>query len=92
MVFPDAVVKAFLTASEAERARRRHDEGSADDGASVDAVRAAIDRRDRADATRAVSPLVAAPDALGIDTTDRPVDAVVREIVDAYRARTGAPR
>jgi cytidylate kinase len=92
VVFPDAVVKAFLTASEAERARRRHDEGSADDGASVDAVRAAIDRRDRADATRAVSPLVAAPDALGIDTTDRPVDAVVREIVDAYRARTGAPR
>ena len=92
VVFPDAVVKAFLTASEEERARRRHEEASADDGTSVDAVRADLDRRDRLDATRAASPLLAAPDALQIDTTDRPADAIVRDVVDAYRARTGATR
>ena len=92
VVFPDAAVKAFLTASEEERARRRHEEAAAAHGTSVDAVRAAIDQRDRLDSTRAVSPLVAAPDALQIDTTHRPVEDVVREIVDAYRAKTGAAR
>jgi len=92
VVFPDAVVKAFLTASEDERARRRHEEERAGDGASVDAVRAAIDERDRLDSTRAVSPLSAAPDALRIDTTGRAAGDVVREVADAYRARTGAAR
>jgi cytidylate kinase len=92
VVFPDAVVKAFLTATDAERARRRHDEGGADDGTSVDAVRADLDRRDRLDRTRSVSPLQPAPDALPIDTTGRPVEDVVHEIVDAFRARTGAAR
>ena len=55
-------------------------------------MRADLDRRDRLDATRAASPLLAAPDALQIDTTDRPADAIVRDVVDAYRARTGATR
>ena len=92
VVFPDAVLKAFLFASDAERARRRRAETESDDRASLDEVQADLDRRDRLDATRAASPLLAAPDALQIDTTDRPVDAVVRDVVDAYRARTGATR
>lgn len=92
VVFPDAVVKVFLTASEAERARRRRDEVDPSAAVSVDAVREELERRDRLDSTRAASPLVAAPDAIPIDTTGRPVEDVVREIVEHVRDRTGAPR
>jgi len=90
VVFPDAAVKVFLTASEVERARRRRDE--AQPSAEVGTVQAELERRDHLDRTRATSPLQPAPDALRIDTTDRPVDEVVRHIVDAYQARTAAKR
>ena len=71
VVFPDAAVKVFLTASDEARARRRGgDEDAAD-----------LARRDRLDSTRATSPLKAAPDAHVIDSTDRTVDEVVDEIV-----------
>jgi len=69
-----------------------HSETSAGVTSRLPEVRAAIDRRDRLDSTRAVSPLVAAPDALQIDTTGRSAADVVRDVVDAYRAKTGAPR
>ncbi len=92
VVFPDAAVKVFLTASETERARRRRDESSPDQRMTIDEVRADLDRRDRFDTSRAVSPLQPAPDALRIDTTDRTVDEVVRDVVDCFRARTAATR
>ena len=76
VVFPDAHLKVFLTASEEERARRRNaDETAAD-----------IARRDRLDSSRSVSPLVVADDALVIDSTGRSVDDVVDEIVAAVAA------
>jgi len=90
VVIPDAAVKVFLTASAVERARRRRDE--AQPSAEVGEVEAELGRRDELDRTRAASPLQPAPDALRIDTTDRPVDEVVRRIVNAFRARTAAPR
>jgi cytidylate kinase len=68
VVFPEASLKVFLTASEEERARRRHEE--ADPG-----------RRDRLDSSRAVSPLKAADDAMVIDTTGRSVEEVVEEVI-----------
>ncbi len=71
VVFPDADLKVFLTASPEERARRRQDDETADD----------LARRDRLDSTRAASPLVAAPDARVIDTTDRSIDDIVEGIV-----------
>jgi len=71
VVFPDADVKVFLTASDEERARRR-----GDDEAAADLV-----RRDQLDSTRAASPLVVADGAVVIDTTDRAVDEIVDEIV-----------
>jgi CMP/dCMP kinase len=92
VVFPDAVLKVFLTASDTERARRRRDEASPDGTLSVDAVRAELDRRDHLDTTRPTSPLVPADDAVLIDTTDRPAGDIVGEIVAHYRARRGAPR
>ncbi|MDQ4097452.1 MAG: (d)CMP kinase, partial [Actinomycetota bacterium] len=80
VVFPDAAVKVFLTASEAERARRRGGDEDASD----------IARRDQLDSSRAASPLVAADDAVVIDTTGRSVEDIVEEIVAlAGKDRTG---
>jgi cytidylate kinase len=92
VVFPDAVLKAFLYASEAERARRRRAEAEAGERASLDEVQADLDRRDHLDSTRSASPLEAAPDALRIDTTDRTPDDVIDELVAAFRERRGASR
>jgi cytidylate kinase len=87
VVFPDAPVKVFLTASDDERARRRHlDEAAAAREVEVEAVREALRRRDRIDSSRTVSPLRAADDAVRIDTTGREVDDVVDEIVARFRA------
>jgi CMP/dCMP kinase len=92
VVFPDASVKVFLTASEEERARRRHrDEHAADRAVEVDSVHADLARRDALDSSRPVSPLQAAPDALVVDTTDRSVDDVVTEIVARFEA-AGSPQ
>jgi cytidylate kinase len=89
VVFPDAPVKVFLTASDHERARRRQrDEVAAERAVDVDAVRDAMARRDAIDSSRAASPLTAANDAIHIDTTDRPVDDIVDEIVDRFRRAT----
>ncbi len=88
VVFPHAALKVFLTASDEERARRRaRDEAAADRTADVAAVQADLARRDRLDAGRAASPLVAAPDAVPVDSTDRTIDDVVRSIVDEFRRR-----
>jgi cytidylate kinase len=70
VVFPNASVKIFLTASLEERARRRGDEGED-----------SVARRDEADSTRDASPLRQADDALVLDTTGRDVDDVAQEIV-----------
>jgi 3-phosphoshikimate 1-carboxyvinyltransferase len=70
VVFPEAAVKVYLTASPEERARRRQDETA--DG---------VARRDRIDSTRAASPLMEAPDAHLLDTTGRSVQDVVEEVL-----------
>ena len=74
VVFPDAELKIYLTADEHERLRRRAVEAG-------DEVAQDIARRDAADSTRAASPLYAADDALVIDTTDRPIDEIVEEVL-----------
>jgi cytidylate kinase len=81
VVFPDAELKVFLTASAEERARRRAQQQSAL-GHEVDnvEVREAMSRRDRADSTRAVSPLTPAPDARLLDTTGMTIDEVIERI------------
>lgn len=87
VVFPDARVKVFLTASDEERARRRQrDELAAHRDVAVDSVHADLARRDAVDSNRAVSPLKVAPDALVVDTTGRNVDDVVAEIVSRFEA------
>jgi len=78
VVFPDAQVKFFLTASDAARARRRHAE-LADKGLQVplDEVLTDQRRRDKDDTERSIAPLRAAPDAVVIDTTGLDLDEVV---------------
>lgn len=70
VVFPNASVKIFLTASLEERARRRGDESEH-----------SVARRDEADSSRVASPLRQADDALVLDTTGRDVEDVAQEIV-----------
>jgi cytidylate kinase len=85
VVFPDAAVKVYLTASDDERARRRQrDEAAAARTVEVDEVRGALARRDALDSGRVASPLRAADDALVLDTTGLPVADVVATIVDRY--------
>jgi len=85
VVFPDARVKVFLTASDEERARRRQrDVADAARHEPLDVVRDALDRRDRLDGTlgRAVRPEQAAPDAIVIDTTAHDAAVVIDEILE----------
>ncbi len=82
VVFPDAPVKVFATASDQERARRRQrDEAAAARAVDLDAVQADLARRDALDSGRATSPLRPADDAVVVDTTNRTVDDVVAEIL-----------
>jgi len=88
VVCPDAEVKFYLTASARARAARRAAElGSL---ADVSAVAADLHRRDELDSTRRVSPLIRAPDAVVVDTTDLSITEVVDRLVDIVLERAVA--
>jgi CMP/dCMP kinase len=90
VVFPDAGVKIFVTATAEARARRRLAElAQAGDPANYEEVLAEIRRRDERDMSRTVAPLKPAADAHLLDTTHLDIDAAFRaavEIVEAARA------
>jgi len=92
VVFPDAVLKVFLTASAEERARRRHKQ-LIEKGISItiDSLLRDIRERDARDATRAVAPLAAAPDAVLLDTTDLSIAAATDAVLGHYAGRGAAP-
>jgi CMP/dCMP kinase len=77
VVWPQAEVKVYLTADPAERARRR----AAELGTDPEVVLREQAMRDERDRSRAVAPLVAAPDAVPVDTTGLGLDEVVDQIV-----------
>ena len=82
VVFADAPLKIFLTATPTERARRRHKqlkEKGLD--VSLAALSRDIAERDERDASRAVAPLRAAADAIHLDSTGLTVDSVVAQIL-----------
>jgi cytidylate kinase len=83
VVFPDASLKLFVTASPQVRAERR----VAQQGGDVHEVAAAIAERDRKDSSRSVSPLHEAPDALVIDTSNMTAEQVVAQILDVLGAQ-----
>lgn len=82
VVFPQAEVKVFLTASDEERARRRVRQNAERGVGSVDydEVLADIRRRDDHDSSRAASPLKPAEDARHIDSSGRAIEDVIDEI------------
>jgi CMP/dCMP kinase len=88
VVFPNADVKIYLDASAEERARRRaSDTAHSGSQAGQAAVAEAIQARDKADTTRAISPLSLAPDAIHIDTTDMAVDRVINRVLELVQSK-----
>lgn len=87
VVFPNAEVKVFLTASDEERARRRVEQNLQRGLGSTDyeEVLGDIVRRDERDSSRETSPLIAAEDAVVVDSTGRGVDEVIAAIVSLAR-------
>ena len=87
VVFPDAEVKVFLTASAEERARRRvlQNEERGIGSVDYDAVLADIIRRDEYDSSRDASPLKPAEDAVMLDSSPLTIDEVVEFIVNLAR-------
>jgi cytidylate kinase len=90
IVFPDALRKFFLTASPAERARRRHAEFVArGETIPLEEVLRDIQERDARDEARAIAPLKPAADARIVDTTDIPLDQVVDLFEQDVRVHEG---
>jgi cytidylate kinase len=87
VVFPRACLKIFLTASPDERAHRRHkqlkEKGVA---ATLAALSLEIAERDQRDSMRAVAPLTPSADAVLLDTTGMPVEAVVEWVLALVRS------
>lgn len=82
VVFPDATLKLFVTASPRVRAERR----VAEIGGDVADVEASIIERDRKDSTRADSPLTETSDAVTVDTTGLSIDEVVARVLELIPA------
>ncbi|MCP1375435.1 (d)CMP kinase [Dyella lutea] len=87
VIFPDAAYKVFLTASAAERAKRRYKQLK-EKGLSVtlSGLQREIEARDARDASRAVAPLKPADDAVLVDTTGMPIDEVVAKVFAVVRS------
>jgi len=89
VVVPDAKVKFFLTASPKERTRRRRGQfGKVGKEMSTSMIEREIERRDREDSSREVSPLKKAKDAIFMDTTDLTIEEEVNQVVEAVRKAT----
>lgn len=91
VVFPDAPVKIYLTASPAVRAARRSGDDEAT-GKTVEEIAAEIQARDEKDSTRAASPLRSADDATIIDTSLMSVEQVVDRVISIARQATERQR
>ncbi|MEK7835178.1 MAG: (d)CMP kinase [Pseudomonadota bacterium] len=87
IVFPDAVLKIYLTADAGERARRRYkqliEKGM---GANITTLLQDIGHRDARDSARAVAPLRKSDDASLLDTTKLSIDAAVEQVLARYVA------
>ena len=90
VVFPGADVKFFLTAAPEERAHRRYEEDRMKErDATFEATLAEITTRDRRDTTREDSPLVAAPDAVRLDSTGLSIEEVFGRMLEVIREKQG---
>ena len=88
VVFPDAVLKVFLTASPQVRAERRAKQiGVPLAGAGFERILADIEARDEADRNRAVAPLQKLPEAHLLDTSALTIEESVKKVLDWYREK-----
>ena len=88
VVFPDAPLKVFLTASAAERAERRYKQLiSKGNQASIQALRQDIEARDKRDRSRSVSPLKPAEDALLLDNSHLSIEESVEQVLNWWSQR-----
>ena len=88
IVFQDAGLKIFLTASPEERALRRYKQLKQKGlSGSLAGLSAEIAERDRRDTTRAVAPLIAVPDAIIVDSTALSIEEVVGRVIQLARER-----
>ena len=88
VVFPDAVLKVFLTASAEARAERRHKqlkEKGID--ANIHTLLLELRERDERDSGRSVAPLQKAADARELDSTGLGIEEIVRQVLDWYRQK-----
>jgi cytidylate kinase len=90
-VFPDADLKIFLDADPVVREQRRMQQQKIE-GEVAAGVAAELRERDRRDRTRATSPLVAAPDAVVIDSTAMSEDDVLAQVEELVSEKTSIPR
>ena len=91
VVFPDAPLKVFLTASVAVRAERRYKQLiSKGNDANLAALSRDLEARDQRDAARTVAPLKPAEDAVFLDSSAMTADQVVSEILRLWKGKSGA--
>lgn len=89
VVFPQAMLKIFLTADARIRAERRAlQAGLPTEGDAFEQIHADIQRRDQADRNRASAPLMQHPDSLLLDTSHLTIDEAVTQILTWYRAKS----
>jgi len=88
VIFPDATLKLFVTASVAERAARRHKQLIAKGiSVTIEGLLREVAARDKRDAERSVAPLAAAPDAVHLDTSGVTAAASIAAVLDLCRDR-----
>ena len=88
VIFPNAPLKVFLTASAAQRAERRHKQLILKGfSANIDALRADLEARDARDMSRSVAPLKPAQDALQLDNSSLTIDASVEQVMVWWQSR-----
>ena len=86
VVFPDAMIKFFLDATERERALRRYRElAQRGEHVNLPDIEKDIVQRDRQDRNRAVSPLSIPPDAVVIDSTDKSIAQIIDIMLDTIK-------
>jgi 3-phosphoshikimate 1-carboxyvinyltransferase len=88
IIFPDAPLKVFLTASAAQRAERRHKQLiSKGISTTLDSLRADLEARDARDSSRSVAPLKAAQDAYQLDNSSLSIEASVDQVLTWWQAK-----
>jgi 3-phosphoshikimate 1-carboxyvinyltransferase len=88
VIFPNAPLKVFLTASAAQRAERRHKQLISNGfSANIAALRADLEARDARDMSRSVSPLEPAQDALQLDNSSLSIEASVAQVLDWWQGQ-----